>query len=919
MQVYYADRVVLYRRSVPRNLPAFRSWTFKLLLKREEDEIKSGGFEYGHIDSALQLQNAPPGEEGHQFHKLMSHTNHSHRKRAPHCQEEGPKCPIGLSSCGCAMNYEDRVEVSAARILKNQLLSFAGGPDESFQSLNSSTEVQRRVIALRETQNKHDEFEVEYNKEKATLDAKYQNIYYPLYEQKSTFLLFLTKPEISDPTTMATPQSHRKKTSKSSRSNFLGKSLIVILVLVIIPLFPSQAPDFIRQSIFPQLWELLHLMFIGIAVCYGLFSKRSSPTLDLQTHPRFDASSPAYLSGISNVSSIFDSGHENLYGSYGKIGMPESSRGFQNLGDECEVDGDERCRSFVIRNECQGRKFSQNLMNSQHFIGESTVVVANRYHRTNPLSFVDNKPLGLPVRSLRSRVADTDKPDIDSDSHSEVDRTRILSGSAGVSFRGNDSNVVKIRGMVPVNSENEFEEAAANLMQGPRPRRRELGEETRRVTKRSSQYCWSQSASEFEFREFRHFRSTSFQQPPSSRSSSKTSSPGTSTPSSSPSQEQQPNFEGKMDLEEEFPVSISQPTEISVHGDVSAESSTGSSMQMEDEFDDMTNVSLGFGREEVGYAKPPSHSIGESEHEYIKSWSFWHPTPSETNSKSSSPTKHSPVLSVSPELPNIEMHDHQEEKDVGAQSISVSHPIVASMNGEAAHMGSSTGHRSEVWEKKINGEAKPISSRNQWPSSTEINPQRPLRDSHKDVGEDVKEGSSLTGKRIGPLDSRVKPSPSPRRKVLLRGKSVRTIRASRLEDDLKSNDSASVKSRSHCSPVESLSSAKSVNGGGCENGPVNTTGKGGLDTHPVPNSAFSPKQNGRKEASVVGDVLESREDSVSVLNNSDVSSDDEKPGSYLVDDVELGSEVDRKAGEFIAKFREQIRLQKVESFRRSTT
>nr|GLL25633.1 nucleosome assembly protein 1;3-like [Ipomoea trifida] len=47
-----------------------------------------------------------------------------------------------------AMNYEDRVEVSAARILKN----------------------------------KHDEFEVEYNKEKATLDAKYQNIYYPLFE-----------------------------------------------------------------------------------------------------------------------------------------------------------------------------------------------------------------------------------------------------------------------------------------------------------------------------------------------------------------------------------------------------------------------------------------------------------------------------------------------------------------------------------------------------------------------------------------------------------------------------------------------------------------------------------------------------------------------------------------------------------------
>nr|GMD50092.1 nucleosome assembly protein 1;3-like [Ipomoea batatas] len=31
--------------------------------------------------------------------------------------------------------------------------------------------------------NKHDEFEVEYNKEKAALDAKYHKIYYPLYQQ----------------------------------------------------------------------------------------------------------------------------------------------------------------------------------------------------------------------------------------------------------------------------------------------------------------------------------------------------------------------------------------------------------------------------------------------------------------------------------------------------------------------------------------------------------------------------------------------------------------------------------------------------------------------------------------------------------------------------------------------------------------
>lgn len=47
-------------------------------------------------------------------------------------------------------------------------------------------------------------------------------------------------------------------------------------------------------------------------------------------------------------------------------------------------------------------------------------------------------------------------------------------------------------------------------------------------------------------------------------------------------------------------------------------------------------------------------------------------------------------------------------------------------------------------------------------------------------------------------------------------------------------------------------------------------------------------------------------------------SSDEEADFNLADDADLGSEVDRKAGEFIAKFREQIRLQKIESFRRTS-
>nr|GLL27377.1 uncharacterized protein LOC109171666 [Ipomoea trifida] len=56
---------VLFRRIVPRSFSAIKNWTFKLLSKRERDEIKSGGFGYGHVDTALRLENAPtPPEVG---------------------------------------------------------------------------------------------------------------------------------------------------------------------------------------------------------------------------------------------------------------------------------------------------------------------------------------------------------------------------------------------------------------------------------------------------------------------------------------------------------------------------------------------------------------------------------------------------------------------------------------------------------------------------------------------------------------------------------------------------------------------------------------------------------------------------------------------------------------------------------------
>ncbi|GFS35563.1 hydroxyproline-rich glycoprotein family protein [Actinidia rufa] len=44
------------------------------------------------------------------------------------------------------------------------------------------------------------------------------------------------------------------------------------------PIRPNPPPEFINQTVLTKLWELLHLLFIGIAVSYGLFGRKKSGT-----------------------------------------------------------------------------------------------------------------------------------------------------------------------------------------------------------------------------------------------------------------------------------------------------------------------------------------------------------------------------------------------------------------------------------------------------------------------------------------------------------------------------------------------------------------------------------------------------------------------------------------------------------------
>ncbi|KAL1548007.1 hypothetical protein AAHA92_16299 [Salvia divinorum] len=160
----------------------------------------------------------------------------------------------------------------------------------------------------------------------------------------------------------AAPKSQTKAPSNQSEHEkpskfFLYKAALVTLLLVLVPLFPSLAPDFFNQTFHSTSWELLQLIFVGIAVSYGLFSKKNDePHKD---NHKID-NAQLYLSKLLQVSSVFDDESE-----------PES-------------------HAVIEENKFQA-------LNSQYYRGEPVVVVEEQ---NDVVSQISRKPLLLPVRSL---------------------------------------------------------------------------------------------------------------------------------------------------------------------------------------------------------------------------------------------------------------------------------------------------------------------------------------------------------------------------------------------------------------------------------------------------------------------------------------------------------------------------------------
>ncbi|WOH14825.1 hypothetical protein DCAR_0934348 [Daucus carota subsp. sativus] len=215
----------------------------------------------------------------------------------------------------------------------------------------------------------------------------------------------------------------------------------------------AKPPQFVKQTIFTSFWELFYLFVVGIIVCYGLFSRRNCENKNLGcSSSDFSAS---YVSGISYVSSFFENGVGNTYG-YGEKNVTRD-RGFGESFDfdEFTDSGSSRLRKGVSDENVRKE------WDSKCAVTESMVFVANGKYEVKPERRNGHRPLNLPVRSLKSRIID------------------IAGDHEGNNLAASDiSKKLRFRGLVPINLDEKFRETvvASPVPWGLRSERMDLRE-----------------------------------------------------------------------------------------------------------------------------------------------------------------------------------------------------------------------------------------------------------------------------------------------------------------------------------------------------------------------------------------------------------------------------------------------------------
>ncbi|KAL3497544.1 hypothetical protein ACH5RR_040276 [Cinchona calisaya] len=291
--------------------------------------------------------------------------------------------------------------------------------------------------------------------------------------------------------------------------HFLYKAIFVTIFLVIVPfLLPSQAPEFVNQNLHSSSWELLQLVFVGIAVSYGLFSKRNDEISDKEqnSNTKFD-NAQSYVTRLLQVSSVFDDETESA-----------------------SVSDDNKIQTW----------------NSQYHRGEPVVVVAKESpvleKQNGTSSRIDEMPLLLPVRSLKSRVSEHTELETSQETNVKKGSNSLSNSNSGSKKFSNNprkSRKGEFSGLSSLNVEENMEENV--VLQSPIPWRSRSGRmEMKEDEEGLSSYSLPPSTEDFELKkiESRSIRSQSFRssRPDSacpSPNSPKNLSPSPSFPSES--------------------------------------------------------------------------------------------------------------------------------------------------------------------------------------------------------------------------------------------------------------------------------------------------------------------------------------------------------------------------------------------------
>ncbi|KAJ6335100.1 hypothetical protein OIU78_011856 [Salix suchowensis] len=633
----------------------------------------------------------------------------------------------------------------------------------------------------------------------------------------------------------------RTNKSLSFTNHTLCKSLFFVLFLFLIPLLPSQAPEFIGQStIFTKFRDLAPLLFIGLAVCYGLFSSRNVEDFDSESPPNYpDDPESSYVSRIFQVPSISYDGSENLSGydeknmyqnlnsqNYSGESMINGTNGHElnktgsqycrddesmvngTNGHELNKTGSQYCRddeSMVddTHGNEQNKGGSLNAENDSENSfenGDSNAVQAwnSQYYQSKPMvagsqpnysldeygnlgQVNDHRPLGLPIRSFNPRIRI-----LDSSLLNESATSFLASDSSdGPGRIANENDFGDIH---PTSFEEGFNETVALSSEIPWHPRSEMQE----IREKVGSFAGDSS----------HFRSLSVD-------------------------------------ETQF------------------ESLKSQSFR--------STTSLSFQRSPGPKPLGPSHSrplsVDEAQLESLKLQSFRSMTSlsSQGSSSSYSPTTLSPSRSVSSELPNSETEELGKNKSYRASYPPASQPIATWKAGaplNAFHL------------RRYNGGSLfPKDSR------------RSLKDELKDLKGKWNEHTVRSGEtKQGSLRSDQKPA-VPVKTSSLKGRFIRTIRASgHAAETIKagevSGNHIDEKVGKICDEAQTVNVGKNEMKRGPDN-MLHDSDKKNLDTrHHVPKPTRSKYKKNEREVFSESLTVESTEESESKTDNSRVTSDE---------------------------------------------